>query len=127
MKSLYETKINEAIALSEQEPDYWKIASENVEKFAWFLRDTESLFLFDAEDEAGFELTEYQNVSVHSDNSVSISSFYKPTNLKFKIVGPESSLKKLIPMLKRRKYQLIKTEKETLTYLYTGREDSKQH
>ena len=125
MKSLYETEINEAIAISEQEPDYWKIVSENVEKFAWFLRNTESLFLFNAEDEAGFELGEYQQVSVHSDNSVPISSFYKPTNLKFKIIGPESSLKKLIPMIKRRKYQLIKTEKESLTCLYTGRENSK--
>ena len=127
MKSLYETKINEAISLSEQGPDYWKIVSENVEKFVRLLCDTESLFLFDAEDEAGFELGEYKNVSVHSDNTVSISSFYKPTNIKFKIVGPESSLKKLIPMFKHRKYQLIKAEKESLTYLYTGREDSKQY
>lgn len=92
-----------------------------------FLRDTWNLFLFAAEYEAGFESTEYQNVSVNSDSSVSISSFYKPTTIKLKIIGPESSLKKLIPMLKRRKYQLIKTEKEALTYLYTGREDVKQH
>lgn len=127
MKSLYETNINGAIALSEQEPDYWKVISENVEKFTGFLRDTRSLFLFDAEDEAGFGLTEHRNVSIHSDSSVSISSFYKPANIKFKIAGPENSLKKLIPMLKRRKYQLVKTEKETLIYLYTGREDSKQH